>query len=213
MAEWWTLLGCLLVVALPALTIAVGSLVARPDLHPGGDEAVIEIGTGPAARLDQLLGPYSRFGWSHPDRAGTTCWHPSIACWGSTEHSWAMTVAVAAVHATAAAAIVLAVRRFGGQVRLDSDAAIRGSARGHAGSTAAASHFPTTLLVFLVNAVDVGHASLHVSPRASRRASRGAEAPLFHRIKLNGPTVTGADSTPSQWGHFRLTLPPAGASQ
>jgi len=110
-AEWWTLLGCLLVVALPALTIAVGSLVARPDLHPGGDQAVIEIGTGNAAKLDQGLGPYSRFGWSHPGPSWYYLLAPLYRLLG--EHSWAMTVAVAAVHAAAAAAIVLAVRCFG----------------------------------------------------------------------------------------------------
>jgi hypothetical protein len=110
-AEWWVLLGCLLAVALPALMIALAALWARPDVHPGADQALIEIGTGNAAKLNQELGPYSRFGWSHPGPSWYYLLAPLYRLFG--EHSWAMTVAVAAFQAAAAAAIVLTVRRFG----------------------------------------------------------------------------------------------------
>lgn len=45
------------------------SLCARLELYPEGDSAVLEIYTLHAARLTQLLGPYSRFNWNHPGPA------------------------------------------------------------------------------------------------------------------------------------------------
>ena len=51
-------------VALPVLVLAaVTASVAR---GPWGDQAVILLSTDRAASLRQLVGPYSRFGWSHP---------------------------------------------------------------------------------------------------------------------------------------------------
>ncbi|HZU74646.1 MAG TPA: hypothetical protein VE990_17950 [Acidimicrobiales bacterium] len=44
-------------------------LAVRAGLHPvgpWGDQAVIEVDTRLAAGLHQMVGPYSRFGWSHP---------------------------------------------------------------------------------------------------------------------------------------------------
>ena len=40
-----------------------------PDLAFGGDAAALEFGTWHAARGQQLLGAYSRFGWNHPGPA------------------------------------------------------------------------------------------------------------------------------------------------
>src|SRR5437879_7641309 len=40
-----------------------------PDLLFTGDGAALELGTLHAARGVQFLGPYSRFGWSHPGPA------------------------------------------------------------------------------------------------------------------------------------------------
>src|SRR3982751_419405 len=40
-----------------------------PDLTFGGDAAALEFGTWHAARGEQLLGAYSRFGWNHPGPA------------------------------------------------------------------------------------------------------------------------------------------------
>lgn len=53
-----------LAVALPAAVLA--ALAGAAVQGPWGDQAVIQLATDRAARFEQLLGPYSRFGWSHP---------------------------------------------------------------------------------------------------------------------------------------------------
>jgi len=51
-------------VALPVLVLA--AVTAFVTQGPWGDQAVILLSTDRAASLRQLVGPYSRFGWSHP---------------------------------------------------------------------------------------------------------------------------------------------------
>ncbi len=51
-------------VALPVLILAM--VTATVSQAPWGDQAVILLSTDRAASLRQLVGPYSRFGWSHP---------------------------------------------------------------------------------------------------------------------------------------------------
>ena len=52
------------IVALPVLVLA--AVTASVAQGPWGDQAVILLSTDRAASLRQLVGPYSRFGWSHP---------------------------------------------------------------------------------------------------------------------------------------------------
>ncbi len=55
-----------LLAALP-FTLAAGALVVvGRTINLAGDQALIALDTGDAAGLTQLLGPYSRYGWTHP---------------------------------------------------------------------------------------------------------------------------------------------------
>ncbi len=64
-------LGWLAVVAVAALPVveAVRIVVQRSHVVLFGDQALLELGARRAARLDQLVGPYSREGFHHPGPA------------------------------------------------------------------------------------------------------------------------------------------------
>lgn len=51
-------------VVVPVVAMLVTAGLVRTG--PWGDQAAIQLATDRAARFTQLLGPYSRFGWSHP---------------------------------------------------------------------------------------------------------------------------------------------------
>jgi hypothetical protein len=51
-------------VAVPAVVLAVVAALDR--IGPWGDQGAIQLATDRAGRFSQMVGPYSRFGWSHP---------------------------------------------------------------------------------------------------------------------------------------------------
>ena len=55
-----------LLAALPCTLGAVAVLLAGRSIDLAGDQALIGLDTGDAAGFSQLLGPYSRYGWTHP---------------------------------------------------------------------------------------------------------------------------------------------------
>ena len=55
-----------LLAALPCTLGAVAALLAGRSIYLAGDQALIALDTGDAASFGQLLGPYSRYGWTHP---------------------------------------------------------------------------------------------------------------------------------------------------
>src|SRR5581483_10215299 len=58
--DWWALAT----VAVPGAVLLAQA--ARVSVGPWGDQAAIQLSVDRALRAGQLLGPYSRFGWSHP---------------------------------------------------------------------------------------------------------------------------------------------------
>jgi hypothetical protein len=46
--------------------VILAAVTSTVSFGPWGDQATIQLATDRAARFGQLLGPYSRFGWSHP---------------------------------------------------------------------------------------------------------------------------------------------------
>jgi hypothetical protein len=88
-----------------------------PDLLFTGDGAALELGTLHAARGVQFLGPYSRFGWSHPGPAYFYLALPFYEAFG--QRGPALNVFALVVDGAAAVAIVLTARRLrGGQFAL-----------------------------------------------------------------------------------------------
>jgi hypothetical protein len=83
-----------------------------PDLLFTGDGAALELGTLHAARGIQLLGPYSRFGWSHPGPAYFYLALPFYEAFG--QRGPALNVFALVVDGAAAVAIVLTARRLRG---------------------------------------------------------------------------------------------------
>jgi hypothetical protein len=66
----WVLTLLLVAAALPFVPGAIEFMRRGiPDVLFTGDGAAIELGTLHAAHGVQLVGPYSRFGWSHPGPA------------------------------------------------------------------------------------------------------------------------------------------------
>ena len=84
----------------------------RPDLIPGGDFAVDEIALLRSTHFAQLVGNYSRFGWSHLGPAWFYALDFVYAPLG--QHSWSFVVAALALHALAACLIVAAAWRIRG---------------------------------------------------------------------------------------------------
>jgi hypothetical protein len=84
----------------------------RPDVFPGGDFAVDEIALMRSTHLAQLLGNYSRFGWSHLGPAWFYALDFVYIPLG--QHSWSFPVAALALHALTACLIVAAAWRIRG---------------------------------------------------------------------------------------------------
>jgi hypothetical protein len=83
-----------------------------PDLLFTGDGAALELGTLHAARGVQLLGPYSRFGWSHPGPAYFYLALPIYEALG--QRGPALNVFALVANGAAAVAIVLTARQLRG---------------------------------------------------------------------------------------------------
>lgn len=98
-----------LLVAAPFLAAAVRSLAANGSLMYAGDQALIGLDTDDAGRLDQTVGPYSRFGWAHPGPV----WFYLLAPvhWLGGSDSGALVAATLSVHALAALLAVAVVWR------------------------------------------------------------------------------------------------------
>lgn len=95
------------------MLIAAGVLAfQRPDVVPDGDFAVDEIALMRSTHFAQLIGNYSRFGWSHLGPAWFYALDVVYAPLG--QHSWSFFVAALALHALAAGLIVIAAWRIRG---------------------------------------------------------------------------------------------------
>jgi hypothetical protein len=97
---------------LPMWIAATVLALQRPDLIPGGDFAVDEIALMRSTHFAQLVGNYSRFGWSHLGPAWFYALDFVYAPLG--QHSWSFVVAALALHALAACLIVAAAWRIRG---------------------------------------------------------------------------------------------------
>lgn len=76
------------------------------------DLAILEIGVMEAARGAQLLGPYSRFGWSHPGPSSFYALVPAYLAGG--RRTAALNVGALVLNGAAAAALVAVAFRLGG---------------------------------------------------------------------------------------------------
>lgn len=95
------------------MLVAAGVLAfQRPDVVADGDFAVDEIALMRSTHLAQLVGNYSRFGWSHLGPAWFYALDFVYAPLG--QHSWAFFVAALALHALALCLIVIAAWRIRG---------------------------------------------------------------------------------------------------
>lgn len=83
-----------LVVIIPTAVLA--AVTATVGQGPWGDQAVIQLSTDRAARFQQLLGPYSRFGWSHPGPLYFYLLAPLYKLLGSSQRSLAVASVVLA---------------------------------------------------------------------------------------------------------------------
>jgi hypothetical protein len=100
-------------VALPFLAMAVRLVIAHRDPVLSGDHALLELGTLDASRLHGSLGPYSRYGFSHPGPAFFYLLAPVMLVTGKAP--WALHLGVQLVYAVTAAALVGLVGRRAGQ--------------------------------------------------------------------------------------------------
>lgn len=107
--------AAVLLAVAPFLLSALDVLGDHRGVALGGDQAVLELDTREAAQGGRSLGAYSRYGWSHPGPAWFYALAPVYRALGST--STALYVAVFAVHAAAAALLVLVVARTWGTAR------------------------------------------------------------------------------------------------
>ena len=83
-----------------------------PDPVYAGDAAALEFGVFHALHGDQLLGPYSRFGWSHPGPAMFYLAAPFYAAFS--RHAASLHLFAFVVNVVSALAIVHSVRRLDG---------------------------------------------------------------------------------------------------
>jgi len=93
-----------------------------PDLAFGGDAAALEFGTWHAARGQQLLGAYSRFGWNHPGPAFFYLAAPLYEVLG--ERGPALNLFTYATELVCAFAIVWAAYRLGNHLSATTVAAL-----------------------------------------------------------------------------------------
>jgi hypothetical protein len=102
----------LVAVNVPLLVACVLAVARHPTVIPAGDTAVTEASVMDASHLTQTLGPYSRFGWSHPGPAWFYLLAPVYRLLGG--QSYALSVAsLVLLAATASAVVVLMARRYG----------------------------------------------------------------------------------------------------
>src|SRR5215212_4584769 len=90
----------------PFVVALVRVLAAGPAVSVAGDEALAGLAVRRAAGLDQLLGPYSQWGWNHPGPAWFYLLVPAYELGGGTDR--ALVAAQLTVHALLAALVVLA---------------------------------------------------------------------------------------------------------
>jgi len=102
-----------LLAAAPMLVTATELIIRRPVLYLDGDGAIDELALMRAGHLAQLVGNYSRFGWSEPGPA----WFYALSAVYQPlgRESWAFFVASLVLQAAAAAMIVWTTWRIGGQ--------------------------------------------------------------------------------------------------
>ncbi len=105
----WLLVSALVLVVVPFAVVAVRSLAANRHLLFAGDQALIGLDADDASRLDQLVGPYSRYLWSHPGPAWFYLLTPVHWLAGST--SAGLVAAAAAVNAAFAGLLVAVLHR------------------------------------------------------------------------------------------------------
>ncbi len=97
--------------ALAAAPFLIGAVrfAVVGDLTLGSDFALTALDVTDAGRLDQAVGPYSRWGWAHPGPAWFTLLLPVFAAFGSS--GAALVVASLTLHGCFAALIVTAAGR------------------------------------------------------------------------------------------------------
>lgn len=104
------LLGWLwMALAAAPFLIAAARFAVVGDLTLGSDFALTALDVADAGRLDQAVGPYSRWGWAHPGPAWFSLLLPVFAVLGST--GTALVVASLLLHGGFAALVVAAVGR------------------------------------------------------------------------------------------------------
>lgn len=109
----WPVPAALVLTALPFVVTAVRVLLTRDSsFHFAGDQAIIGLATHEAGGGDQLLGPYSRYGWAHPGPAWFYLMAPWLRLFGDDDA--ALVAAGLVVHGMLAVALVAAVHRRGG---------------------------------------------------------------------------------------------------
>ena len=98
----------------PAAIAAFAMIAQRPQIYFDGDQAVDELALIRAGHLEQLVGNYSRYGWSHPGPA----WFYSLDVFYGPlgGYSWALVAANLLINAIVMALIVFVVWRARGPV-------------------------------------------------------------------------------------------------
>jgi hypothetical protein len=104
--QWLLRLAPVLLVVAPFTVLAGQAFTLAGHLMFAGDQALIGLDVHDAARLQQLVGPYSRYGWAHPGPIWFYLLAPVQQLGGD---SAALVAAGAVVNALVAAALVLVV--------------------------------------------------------------------------------------------------------
>lgn len=97
------------VVLAPFVVAAVRMLADRSAFWNSGDQALVGLSVHEASHFHQLLGPYSRFGWSHPGPSWFYLLAPFFKLLGGTDAS--LVAANIVVQGLFAVAVVVAVHR------------------------------------------------------------------------------------------------------
>lgn len=95
--------------AVVALLWALGD---RPPIYVDGDDALLELGVLSAARGEQLVGPYSRYDWSHPGPLYFYLLLPFYEVTG--RHALGLHWGAMSINAASVAALLVCARRWGG---------------------------------------------------------------------------------------------------
>lgn len=105
----WVLPVALVLVVVPFVVAAVRMLATRSAFWNSGDQALVGLSVHEAGRLHQFVGPYSRYGWSHPGPSWFYVLSPFYKLFGSTDA--ALVAANIVVQGLFAASIVAAAHR------------------------------------------------------------------------------------------------------